>query len=343
MLQMPSASHKAISVLYLFAGKPRQGDMTQCLQQQALGYQLRITCVDIQCRPSVNLANTVERQNLLARIRAQEFDAILLSPPCSTFSRAPWANFKGPQSVRSATKPRGLDKLTAAERHRCILGNIFADFTWEVVELAIEVHISFLLLEQPEDLGVLARGPYKGQRPASMWQWPAMAKLATPPNVTTLALHQSSFGTDYPKPTRLLLLGAHHLPDFCYVGPPTYDKDGSYTGPLPRLQHRSSMRNRATNGPFKTAGTEQWPVRMCQWIAAMLIQACSAAAEKLKFRQSSCGVTRRATQPANRRDTGYKVERDYLGRVRHWQATKTSTTVEGYAHRTSGGEKRRVS
>ena len=50
------------------------------------------------------------------------------------------------------------------------------DFTWEVVELAIEVHISFLLLEQPEDLGVLARGPYKGQRPASMWQWPAMAK-----------------------------------------------------------------------------------------------------------------------------------------------------------------------
>ena len=125
---------------------------------------------DIQRRPSVDLANTVERQKLLARIRAQEFDAILLSPPCSTFSRAPWANFKGPRPVRSAAKPRGLDKLTAAERDRCIMGNIFADFTWEVVELAIEVHISFLL-EQPEDLGVLARGPYKGQRPASMWQY----------------------------------------------------------------------------------------------------------------------------------------------------------------------------
>ena len=63
---MPSASHKAISVLYLFAGKPRQGDMAQCLQQQALGYQLRITCVDIQRRPSVDLAKTVERQKLLA-------------------------------------------------------------------------------------------------------------------------------------------------------------------------------------------------------------------------------------------------------------------------------------
>ena len=251
MLQRPSTSHQAISVLYLFAGKSREGDMTQCLQQQARGYEVRITCVDIQCRPSIDLANTVERQKLPTRIRAQEFNAILLSPPCSTFSRAPWANFKGPRPARSAAKPRGLDKLTAAERDGCILGNIFADFTWEVVELAIEVHISFLLLEQPEDLGVLARGPYKGQRPASMWQWPAMTKLATQPKVTTLALDQSSFGTDYPKPTRLLLLGAHHLPDFCYEGPPTYDKDGSYTGPLPRLQHHSSMRDRATMGPFK--------------------------------------------------------------------------------------------
>ena len=85
MLQTTSASEQAISVLYLFAGKPRQGDMTQCLQQQATGYKLRVTCVDIQRRPTVDLAKSKERQKLLARIRAQEFDAILLSPPCSTF------------------------------------------------------------------------------------------------------------------------------------------------------------------------------------------------------------------------------------------------------------------
>ena len=173
--------------------------------------------MDIQRRPSIDLTKSKERQNLLARIRAQEFQAILLSPPCSTFLRAPWANFKGPRPVRSAAKPRGLDKLTAAERDRCILDNIFADFTWEVVGLAIEVSVSFLLLEQPEDLGMLATGPYKGQRPASMWQWPAMERVAKLPRVSTLALHQSSFGTDYPKPTRLLLLGARHLPQSCYL------------------------------------------------------------------------------------------------------------------------------
>ena len=163
--------------------------MTQCLQQQATGRKLHMTCVDIQRKPSIDLAKSKERQRLLTRIRAQEFHAILLSPPCSTFSRAPWATFKGPRPVRSAARPRGLDKLTAAERDRCILGNIFADFTWEVVELAIEVNVSFLLLEQPEDLGMLAKGPYKGQRPASMWQWPAMDRVAKLPQVTTLALH----------------------------------------------------------------------------------------------------------------------------------------------------------
>ena len=50
--------------------------------------------------------------------------------------------------MQSYENPRGLLKLTA----RMHLGNIFADFTWEVIELANEVEVSFLLLEQTEDL-----------------------------------------------------------------------------------------------------------------------------------------------------------------------------------------------
>ena len=147
-----------------------------------------------------------------------------------------------------------------------------------MVELAIATKVSFLLLEQPEDLGMLARDPYKGQRPASMWQWPAMARVLQLPGVSTLALHQTSFGTDYPKPTRLLLFGPHLFPEFCYLGPPQYDENGYYVGPLPRLHNQPLMRDRATTGPFKTTGTEQWPIRMCQWIAAMLVHSCSATA-----------------------------------------------------------------
>ena len=106
--------------------------------------------MDIQRKPRIDLAKTKERQKLLARIRAQEFDAILYRHR-ALLLESPWANFKGPRPVCSAAKPRGLDKLTAAERDRCTLGNLFADFTWEVVELAIATKVSFLLLEQPED------------------------------------------------------------------------------------------------------------------------------------------------------------------------------------------------
>ena len=57
-----AATEKAISVLYLFAGRPRQGDMTDCLQQLANGYKIRMTCVDIQRKPSLDLASCKERE-----------------------------------------------------------------------------------------------------------------------------------------------------------------------------------------------------------------------------------------------------------------------------------------
>ena len=130
------------------------------------------------------------------------------------------------------------------------------------------------VLEQPEDLGMLAKGPYKGQRPASMWQWPAMERVLQLPGVSTLALHQSSFGTNYPKPTRLLLFGPRLFPSFCYLGPPRYDETGYYVGPLPRLQNQPSMRDRATTGPFKTTGTEQWHVSVDSGYTTTFLLSC---------------------------------------------------------------------
>eukprot|EP00439_Symbiodinium_sp_Y106_P047850 s6642_g6.t1 len=112
------------------------------------------------------------RASYLDRIRAKEFAAVLLSPPCSSFLRATWANFRGPRPVRNYEHPRGLETLTPAERDRAILENIFADFSFEVANLVADGAASFLAMEQPEDLGALASGPHERLRPASMWQWP---------------------------------------------------------------------------------------------------------------------------------------------------------------------------
>ena len=154
---------------------------------------IQVHCVDIQRKPRTDLSKKNERDKLLKAIRSGENDAILLSPPCSTFSRAAWANFRGPRPVRSYAKPRGFDTLTGAERHTCILGNI-ADFTFEVLELAAELGVAFTLLEQPEDLGAMSYGPHAGPQPSSMWQWPQLAKILGFPGYRTFCFHQGDRG-----------------------------------------------------------------------------------------------------------------------------------------------------
>ena len=117
-----SPSKRKIRVLYLFASRPRKWDMRDCLTK--LGYEqgvdIQIDCVDIQRKPRIDLSKTKEREKLLQAIQAGAYDAILLSPPRSTFSRAPWANFRGPRPVRGYENPRGFATL----------------FIWEVLELA---------------------------------------------------------------------------------------------------------------------------------------------------------------------------------------------------------------
>ena len=129
-----------------------------------------------------DLSKTKVRDKYLHLIRQGEFDMIFISPPCATFSRATWANYQGPRPVRSFASPRGLETLTAKERDRAILGNIFADFLWEVAGLVALGQARFLAFEQPEpwgsDLGPTARAA-TGYNVAMATAWPAAAARAT--------------------------------------------------------------------------------------------------------------------------------------------------------------------
>ena len=266
-------------MLYLFSGTPRRLDMAACLQQLASAWTLNLKteCVDLKRAAKHDLSLPKVRQSYLDRIAAKEFDAVLLSPPCASFSRATWANFRGPRPVRSYECPRGLQTLTPAERDRAIMGNIFADFSYEVAALVADGAATFLAMEQPEDLGALASGPHEGLRPASMWQWPQLADLLQK-GLRTVAFHQASFGTPYAKPTRLLLHTSLPMPDCVYEGLPRYDSKGCYTGPLPSAKNHGAIFQRQAKGAFKTSGSEQWPAKLCQWLSAMLVSTCLHAA-----------------------------------------------------------------
>ena len=271
----PASQGRPLQVLYLFSGVAHKLDMATCLQQLAATWalDLRTECVDIKRSAKQDLSLPRVRDSYLDRIRAKEFDAILLSPPCASFSRATWANFRGPRPVRSYVLPRGLEKLTPVERDRAILGNIFADFSFEIATLVAEGAATFLAMEQPEDLGALPTGPHEALRPASMWQWPQLADLLEK-GLRTVAFHQASIGVPYAEPTRLLLCTSLDMPDFVYEGPPSYDDQGYYKGPLPSAQGFAKMFQRQAKGAFKTTGSEQWPVAMCQWLSAMLLSSC---------------------------------------------------------------------
>ena len=99
-----------------------------------------------------DLSKTKVRDKYLHRIKQGEFDMIFISP------------------------------LTAKERDRAILGNIFADFSWEVAGLVALGKARFLAFEQPEpwgsDLGPTARAA-TCYNVAMATAWPAAAARAT--------------------------------------------------------------------------------------------------------------------------------------------------------------------
>ena len=101
-----------------------------------------------------DLPKTKVRDKYLHLIKQGEFDMIFISPPCATFSRATWANYQGPRPVRSFASPRGLETLTAKERDRAILGNIFADFSWEVAGLVHWARLGFWHSSNPKTWGL---------------------------------------------------------------------------------------------------------------------------------------------------------------------------------------------
>ena len=60
-------------------------------------------------------------------------------------------------------------------RYKATFSLIFR-LKWLAASLSLQ-HATFFVLEHPEDFGAMPKGPRKGQRPATMWQWPQCAEL----------------------------------------------------------------------------------------------------------------------------------------------------------------------
>ena len=167
--------------------------------------------------------------------------------------------------------PRGFNRMTWAERKRANWGNTMTDFTYKGFEIQVIDVGGIAVFENPEDLGAVKHGEHRGVRPASMWQWEQFERLFCHQQVATVAFYQQDFGTEYLKPTRLMLGNFEARHDSFCQGPPHFDDQGFYEGPL--QQRESATRLVGTSGAgFATTGTEQWPSEMCRWIAVSILR-----------------------------------------------------------------------
>ena len=147
--------------------------MAACNQQLATAWtlDLKTECVDVKRSAKHDLSLPQVRKSYLDRIAAIRSSMLCCFRLHALVSRGPLGltSRDHDQFVAIYEHPRGLETLTPVERDRAILGNIFADFSYEVATLVADGAATFLAMQQPEDLGALGSG-HEGLRPASMWQ-----------------------------------------------------------------------------------------------------------------------------------------------------------------------------
>lgn len=115
-----------MNALYLFTGAQRKSSVTSVLARlcRQAGIQCIVHEVDIQNSPEWDLTKGALQQSLLQRIMAGEFDIVLITPPCSTWSRVRGANCRGPPAIRSQGYPWGFPWLSARHLKDAELGNV---------------------------------------------------------------------------------------------------------------------------------------------------------------------------------------------------------------------------
>ena len=264
----PSSKKK---VLYLFAGTDRRTSIRSVLRRfSSIQTDQEIECEEWDiCRgPQYDLLDEEVQQKLLRRIEAGEFMVVLLSPPCASWSRAPWANRWGPRPLRTALHPWGLPWLEGDKLKKVADSNSMIRFCLRILEVAIRRGLG-VLLEHPENLGSVRSRPSPTVRPASIWELQELTRLQGG-EVFTVAFYQCQFGAKSRKPTRILS-NLQPLRLWGWTSWPRLNAQGCYVGPLPLQcscgRSHQGLIKRSADDAFATTEAAAYPEQMDLQIA----------------------------------------------------------------------------
>ena len=257
----PLAETGPLFVVHLYSGRRREGDFHFWMEKYMAELDSPLRCsvyvlsLDTAIHPTMNVHCPTLWTRLLDLARAGRILAMLLGPPCETWSAArnqPLPTTEGgrtgPRPLRSAMTLWGLEMRTLAELLQLSVGNcLLLKGIW--LSIAIAYRSGSIILEHPAT-------PYDMELP-SIWRTGVLCLLlrAGVP-FRKVTIQQWRFGSVGIKPTTLLYSGgclprvlqAHELSGI--AKPTTY------------------LLGRTEDGTFKTAQAKEYPKSLSKAFAA---------------------------------------------------------------------------
>ena len=202
------------------------------------------------------------RDRLLALVADGAFLAVVVSPPCETWSIARFLP-GGPRPLRSAEAPWGLPQLSAEEYAQLFVATALLRVALRAILAAHAAGVAFLL-EHPRDPQHYLRDAELAARAPSIWRTAPLLYIAGLPGVSALSFNQGDFGQASPKPTTFLYARLPELPA----------QLDAHTVPVAqRPSGALDMTTRGPGGRFATAQLKEFPPALNSAIAAALARA----------------------------------------------------------------------
>ena len=260
-----SPSCQTIVLAYLFSGRRREGDFQEHAQAWGwrMGYDVRVLLIDLALSREHDMLDPGKFLKIQERIRTGEIAAVLMAPPCETWSvarsRRPADDDENwPRVIRQQSVPWCDTGLKEAELRQLTLAN---DLLYVAILLVIECLLCGVrfVLEHPAE----PSGPQKGL--PSIWKsWP-LQWIMQHPSVQRYLVHQSNFGARSRKPTHLLTGG---IQDFEQVM-------ASQMEPTPEA-NLETLQGRDETG-FRTRLAKEYPSAMNKALALLMLHSTVAS------------------------------------------------------------------
>ena len=140
---------------------------------------------DIINDSSQDLTDSVVKRRLFRELRAKRIVAVMMGPPCTSFSLA--RNLSG--ALRSREQPWGINVTKERDKLLLKIGNECAITCVQVMQICLRKNIPFM---------------FENPRKSKLWQLPPVAELMEHPKINFITTHQCQFGTRW-----------NHIPASC--------------------------------------------------------------------------------------------------------------------------------